>query len=86
MKSETRKFSKNFPSDSDVQTSLRPTGKSHGKKSLVGYSPWGRREPDMTERLHFDFSLSCIGEGNGNTPVFLPGETQGWRSLVGCSP
>ena len=26
----------------------------------------GRKESDMTERLHFDFSLSCIGEGNGN--------------------
>jgi len=30
------------------------------------YSPWGRYESDTTERLHFDFSLSCIGEGNGN--------------------
>ena len=29
-------------------------------------SPWGRRESDMTERLHFHFSISCIGEGNGN--------------------
>ena len=29
-------------------------------------SPWGREESDMTERLHFHFSLSCIGEGNGN--------------------
>ena len=86
----------------------------------------------MTERLHFHFSLSCIGEGNGNplqcsclenptdggawwaaiygvaqsrtqlsdftftfhfhalekematTPVFLPGESQGRGSLVGC--
>ena len=28
-------------------------GKSHGWKSLVGYSPWGRKELDMTERLHF---------------------------------
>ena len=27
---------------------------------------WGREESDMTERLHFHFSLSCIGEGNGN--------------------
>ena len=27
---------------------------------------WGRKELDMTERLHFHFSLSCIGEGNGN--------------------
>ena len=59
-------------------------GKSHGWRSLEGCSPWGHRGLDMTERLHFDFSLSCIGEGNGNTPVFLPGETQGWRSLVGC--
>ena len=41
-------------------------GKSHGWRSLVGYSPWGREESDTTERLHFHFSLSCIGEGNGN--------------------
>ena len=41
-------------------------GKSHGQKSLVGCSPWGCKESDMTERLHFHFSLSCIGEGNGN--------------------
>ena len=41
-------------------------GKSHGRRSLVGCSPWGREELDMTERLHFHFSLSCIGEGNGN--------------------
>ena len=88
----------------------------------------GSLESDTTERLHFHFSLSCIGEENGNqlqcsclenlrdggawwaaiygvaqsrtrlkqlsmhalekematTPVFLPGESQGWRSLVGC--
>ena len=38
----------------------------------------------MTERLHFHFSLSHIGEGNGQpTPVFLPGESQGGQSLVG---
>ena len=41
-------------------------GKSRGQRSLVGCSPWGREESDMTERLHFHFSLSCIGEGNGN--------------------
>ena len=41
-------------------------GKSHGWRSLVGCSPWGCEESDTTERLHFDFSLSCIGEGNGN--------------------
>ena len=41
-------------------------GKSHGQRSLVGYSPWGHEESDTTERLPFHFSLSCIGEGNGN--------------------
>ena len=40
--------------------------KIHGQRSLVGYSPWGHEESDTTERLHFHFSLSCIGEGNGN--------------------
>ena len=97
-----------------------------------GCSPWGCEESDTTEWLHFHFSLSCIGEGNGNpssvlawripwteepgrlqsmgslrvrhdwatflslftfmhwrrkwqpTPVFLPGESQGRRGLVGC--
>ena len=44
----------------------RLPGKSHGRRSLVGCSPWGRKESDTTERLHFHFSLSCIGEGNGN--------------------
>ena len=29
-------------------------------------SPWGREESDTNERLQFHFSLSCIGEGNGN--------------------
>ena len=32
-------------------------GKSHGQRSLAGYSPWGRKELDMTERLHFHFSI-----------------------------
>ena len=40
--------------------------KSHGLRSLVGCSPWGHEELDTTEWLHFHFSLSCIGEGNGN--------------------
>ena len=41
-------------------------GKSHGRRSLEGCSPWGRWGSDTTERLHFHFSLWCIGEGNGN--------------------
>ena len=46
-------------------------GKSHGQRSLVDCSPWGRKDSDMTERLNFHFSLSCIGEGNGN-PLQCP--------------
>ena len=39
----------------------------------------------MTERLHFHFSLSRIGEGKWQpTPLFLPGESQGRGSLMGC--
>ena len=41
-------------------------GKSHGWRSLVGCSPWGRYKLDTTKRLQFHFSLSCIGEGTGN--------------------
>ena len=41
-------------------------GESHGRRSLVGCSPWGLEESDTTEQLHFHFSLSYIGEGNGN--------------------
>jgi len=50
---------------------LHPTpvllpGKSYGQRSLEGCSPWGCWGSNTTERLHFHFSLSCIGEGNGN--------------------
>ena len=41
-------------------------GKSYGQRSLVGHNPWRCKESDTTERLYFHFSLSCIGEGNGN--------------------
>ena len=40
--------------------------KSHGRRSLVGCSPWGCKESEMTERLLSHFSVSCIAEGNGN--------------------
>ena len=49
-----------------LPTPVLVPGKPHGRRSLVGCSPWGRSESDMTERLHFHFSLSHIGEGNGN--------------------
>ena len=46
-------------------TPLLP-GECHGRRSLVGCSPWGHEETDTTERIPFHFSLSCIREGNGN--------------------
>ena len=60
-------------------------GKSHGWRSLVGCSPWGHWGLDMTERLHFHFSLSCIGEGNGN-PLQCPclKNPRDGGALVGC--
>ena len=62
-------------------------GKSHGRRNLVGCSPWGREESDTAERLQFHFSLLCIGEGNGN-PLQCSclenprdGVTQSWTRL-----
>ena len=65
------------PLSSFIKRSLRPTGrrqwqptpvllpgKSHGQRSLVGCSPWSRRVGhDWVTSL----SLSCLGEGNGNS-------------------
>ena len=60
-------------------------GKSHGWRSLVGCSPWGHEKLDTTERLYFHFSLSCIGEGNGNPlQCSCLEKSQGRGSLVGC--
>ena len=51
-------------------------GKSHGWRSLVSYSPWGRKESDMTERLHF-FSL--------NSEQASQSLSEGWASLTAGS-
>ena len=60
--------------------------KSHGWRSLVGCSPWGRYESDTTEWLHFYFSLSCTGEGNGNplqcSCLENPRDERGWWATV----
>ena len=60
--------------------------KSHGWRSLVGYSPWGRHESAVTERLHFHFSLSRNGEGNGSplqcSYLENPRESRAWWAAV----
>ena len=61
-------------------------GKSCGWRSLEGCSPWGRWGLNMTERLHFHFSLSCIGEGNGNqlqcSCLENPRDAEAWWAAV----
>ena len=65
-------------------------GESQGRGSLVGFRLWGRIESDTTEQLHFHFSLSCIGEGNGN-PLqcsFLENPRDGgawWATVYGVA-
>ena len=52
-----------------------------------GLQSMGLLELDMTERLHFHFSLFTFLHWRRKwqpTPVFVPGESQGWGSLVGC--
>ena len=47
-------------------------GKSHGQRSLVGYSLWGRKEWNMTERLHFHFQTywrAPLGGATGKEPA-----------------
>ena len=71
------------PSHFDPTPVLLP-GKSHGRSSLVGYSPWGHKELDTTEWLHFHFHSFSGGEFWQNvvhwrrewqtTSVFLPWE------------
>ena len=61
-------------------------GKSHGQRSLVGWSPWDRWESDTTEWLPFHFSLSCIREGNGNPLQYScledPRDGRAWWAAV----
>ena len=52
----------------------------------MGCSPWGHEVSDTTERLHFHFSLSCIGKGNGNPLQYSclenPRDGEAWWAAV----
>ena len=60
--------------------------KSHGGRSLEGCSPWGLWGSDTTEGLDFHFSLSCVGEGNGNPLQYSclenPRDGEAWWAAV----
>ena len=66
--------------------------KSHGQRSLVGYSPWGRKVLDILSNFTFTFTFSSpleyiYGRRQWHpTAVLLPGKSHGRRSLVGCGP
>ena len=61
-------------------TPVLSPGKSHGWRSLLGCSPWGR---DGATSLSL-FTFAHWRRKWQPTPVFLPGESQGRWSLVGC--
>ena len=46
-------------------------GKYHGQRSLVGYSPWGRKESDTTERLHFTFPSTMYARCSTSLATFV---------------
>ena len=64
-------------------TAVPLPGKSHGQRSLVGCSPWGRWGSDWATSLSL-FTFMNWRRKWQPTPVFLPGESQGQGSLVGC--
>ena len=47
-------------------------GKSHEQSSLVGYSPWGHKESDTTEQLHFHFHFSFHRGLKAKSPEIIP--------------
>ena len=53
-------FANKGPSRQWHPTPILLPGKSHGRRSLVGFSPWGRKESDTTKRPHFHFSLHAL--------------------------
>ena len=73
---------------------LREKAMATHSSTLAWKIPWmeepgrlqfmGLLESDMTERLYFHFSLSCIGEGNGNTLQYSCLKNPRDGSLVGC--
>ena len=69
-----------MPTHSSTVAWKIPWTEEPGKLQSMGF-----QRVDTTERLHFHFSLSCIGEGNGNPLQGSCLENPRDGSLVGCS-
>ena len=93
----------NLPANSGDAREARSPGEENGNplqysclenpmaEGLVGYSPWGRKESDMTEPLHYTTKRGKFSPWVGKilwsrkwqpTPVFVPGKSRGQRNLV----
>ena len=59
-------------------------GESHGRRSLVGCSPWGREESDTTEQLHFTFHFHALEKEMATHSSVLAWRIPRKGSLVGC--
>ena len=67
------------PLEKEIPTPVFLPWKSHGRRSLLAYSPWGRKESDMTEQFHFHchpiakvlaFVYLTINYGNNFLPLY----------------
>ena len=47
-----------------LPTPVELAGEFHGQRSLAGYSPWGRKEPDTTEQLSHSCSFFTVLQGH----------------------
>ena len=60
-------------------------GKSHGRRSMVGYSPWGREESDTTERLHFHALEKEMATHSSILAWRIPGTGAWWAAIYGVT-
>ena len=61
-------------------------GKSHGQRSLAGYSPWGSKELDMAMHTGLGWVSSRNGPVGGTQGQSLAGQTfSSGNSCIGCS-
>ena len=75
-----------FKNNHNIKYTISPIlpGKSHGRRSLVGCSPWGRQSRARLSDFTFTFHFHALEKEMATHSVFLPGESQGRGSLVGC--
>ena len=60
-------------------------GKSHGRRSLVGYSPWGHEELNRTEQLHFHALEKEMATHSSMLAWRIPGTGAWWAAVYGVA-